>query len=273
MTHASITVTRQTGARRHGLTLVETLVVLAVVAALFAITIPVLRGVLAQSQTTQNLSNMSQTMKDFFTWSAANNGRMVNWGLPKDQDNGRWPYANIPVALTFEAKAFAYTGQIRGWPGTLHHAFGEASPHWQSTYADPTEELPPGMTLADVRRIDPTWEWRVASDYLYSFTMVTKPNAWVFPGLALDNFTEFAEYYAYIAHADIAHPSGKGVLWHDHIEPGPGQQRQIAFADGAVSQRDILAARPAAAYPMSVTPNERNNPIASTLRGALGIDY
>ncbi len=255
MTRARADVSRQIYSSRRGLTLVETLVVLAVVAALFAITIPVLRGVLAQSQTTKNLSNMSQTMKDFFTWSGMNNGRMVNMGIPPAEN------------------PFGYRTQDRGWPDVLYEAFGEASPHWQSTYSDPSPWLNGTMSLAEARGRDPEWEWRVPSDYIYSETMFTAPNAWRHPGLQLPDLFAYSEHFAYILVADISSPANKGVLWHDHIEPGPGRQRQIAFADGAVSQRDILAARPSAAHPMSQDAQKRFGPVAATLKGALGQDY
>ena len=162
---------------------------------------------------------------------------MINAGLPPgDGQINRW--YNGPIPTDYAQQIYLYPSQTAGWPNVLYLAFGEASPHWQSTYSNPEEWLFGQMTLAEARRLDPTWEWRIPSDFLYSPTMLTKPNAWRYPGLGLADMNEFAQYFAYILHADIAHPSAKGVLWHDYIEEGPGRQRLTALADGAVAQRD-----------------------------------
>jgi len=241
--------------QRRGWTLLETLIALGIIAVLMSIMIPVLRSVLGKSGMTKNQANMSLTMKDFFSWSNSNKGRMLNKGLPPE-DN---PYG--------------YITQSQTWPDVLFLAFGEAEPYWQSTYANPEPYLHGTMTLAEARRIEPGWEWHAPSDFHYSVTMLTAPKSWQYPGLGLNDVPDFAKYYAYILQADIAYPSNKGVLWHDHIEPGPGRQRLVAFGDGSVSQRDILSAKPSAAYPTSHDVNKRWGPIAGTLHGALGQDF
>lgn len=258
---------------RHGLTLVETLVVLAIVAALFAITIPVLRGVLAQSQTTQNLSNMSQTMKDFFTWSAANNGRMVNWGLPNDNSSSWWRSRSDYSPGT---RASVYPSLDVSWPQFLFTQFGDSGRHWQSTFRAPQAWIDSGGSggsLADARALDPDWEWILPSDYIYSQTLFTSAHAWRSPGLGLTTNTEYAEYFAVISVADIAHPSRKGVLRHEFRSPGPGDSRLVAFADGSVGLRDLSAGQPTAVPPLSTNVNRPGLPVLSTLNGHLGADW
>ena len=271
MTTASSNVAQTTGTGRRGLTLVETLVVLAVVAALFAITILVLRGVLAQSQTTQNLSNMSQTMKDFFTWSGMNNGRMVNWGLPSDNTSPWWRARSDYSPGT---RASIYPSLDVSWPFFLFTEFGESGRHWHSTLRDHHAWLEgSGRTLAEARALNPDWEWSLPSDYLYSQTLFTSAHAWRNPGLGLTTNAEYAEYFAVIAVPDIAHPSRKGVLRHEFRSPGPGDSRLVAFADGSVALRDLSVGRPTAVPPMSTNVNLPGMPVQSTLDGHLGADW
>lgn len=261
--------------RRLGFTLVEILIGLAILAVLFSLLIPVLNTVMARSQTAKNMANMNLTMKDFFTWSTMNKGRMVNWGLPDDK-NAPWWKGKARSDSTLGERQASYPALTVNWPMFLFHEFGEIAEHWQSTYRNPEGVLAkqaPNMSIEKARRIDPNWEWLLPTDYIYSETMITSPKAWVYPGLGFNRIADYAPYFASVLQADIAHPSNKGAVWLDHIEPGPGRQRLIAFADGAVAQRDVLSARPSAAHPLAGDPQRRTGAVGATLNGHLGVDW
>jgi type II secretory pathway pseudopilin PulG len=255
---------------RVGWTLIETLVVFAVVAVLLAITIPVLRSALARSQTTKNMSNMRATMQDFFVWSAQHQGRMLNAGLPQDEGT-EWFYGGDDLT-EYEYRIYVYTSQSETWPTVLKHAFGSSSPHWQSTYQNALEYLGDGATQAELSSVSDDWLWSLPSQFEYSRTFLTRSDAWKFPGLGLASQSEYAEFFLVVQVADIAFPSDKGVLLHD-IPEDVESKRLIAFGDGSVGVMNMNEAVPAGVHPMDSMLDRRGTPVRSTENGFAGRDW
>lgn len=253
---------------RRGWTLLELMAVLAIFAVLLSIMIPILRNALAKSQSAKNLANMSLTARDFFMWSNQHNGRMVNAGLPGEGSPGFYGNSNMSIG----SQTGSYLAISQAWPRLLKYDFGDASPHWQSTYSDPT--MGGEDDVESIRRSNPDWVWTIPSLFTYSSAMFMKSTAFPYPGLGLTSYEEIVEYYGYVSDSDIANPSGKGLLL--HLTPAAantGPTRQIAFSDGSVSERIWADARPSGVHPFSADTTRRSGAVLYTENGFLGSDY
>lgn len=250
--------------RRAGVTLVEVLVALGVIAVLLAISLAAFRRARITANDAKDLSNLRMTMLDFISYCNDHQGAWPNAGLPDAQDLWFYP----PARSEWRTRIGLYESVAENWPMVLKRWSGASAEHWHSAYDDFTSggRIDPSQARAEGRDL-----FGVQSKYLYSRTFVTRWDAWTNPGLNVP-FEEYARtYFRIVRLSDVVSPSAKGVLRHD-ARPGNTDLRHCAFADGSASLRSMRAGRPTAVPPLwgSETPGL---PILSTLHGYLGADY
>lgn len=247
----------------RALTLLETMIAVAVIAVLLALLLPSIRGVRKQSEDAVNLSNLRQTMADFAAWSNDHKGAMVNAGLP-EIGQSEWFYG--PGQSTFMARSM-YRSQINFWPRVLHHWSGENSEAWHATNGPSTlnGDLDPNLpAFGDMSR------WHdLPSRFMYSETMLTNSVVWQQWAQSMSP-DEFALSYKHVRFDEIFTPSTKGVLIlrEDRLEPifWP-----TAFADGHAESRRSIDYRDPVSHPTSGS-RTPGKPVLHTAQGSAGSD-
>jgi len=83
---------------RRGVTIVELLVVISIIAVLTTLAIPLVRNSIRTANDAQNLSNLRQTMIDAQGFANDNKDRILNPGLPSDPQSWWWSLSNTEEA-------------------------------------------------------------------------------------------------------------------------------------------------------------------------------
>lgn len=248
----------------RALTLLETMIAIAVIAVLLALLLPNIRGVRKQSEDAVNLSNLRQTMTDFAAWSNDHDGVMVNAGLPDDHA-AHWFYgaaSGAPLARSL------YRSQMQVWPRILYRWSGENSEAWHAPNGPST--LNGDLDLKSLPAFGDRSQWHdLPSRYIYSETMLTSSAVWQQWDQA-QSTDEFALAYKQIRFDEIIAPANKGVLIlrEDQIEPIVWP---TAFADGHVESRRSADFRDPVSHPTSRT-RAPGKPVLHTLQGSAGFD-
>lgn len=251
---------------RRGVSIIEVLVVVALISILTAIAIPVLRAARISSKDAEDLSNLSQTMKDFGAYAAANRDRIVNAGLPGSPDSA-WFYGTTNPE---HARGF-YLSQSTCWNRVLARWAGHFERHWHSAHEQFLIDYGNG-DVVDPRQSNPEFP-HLSLDTAYKMptVMLTRADAWTNPPLRipLDQFDR--EYFKVLAFGEVKHPASKGLLIHA-LRPGQPKLYHIALADGSVRMHDLNTGRPTAIppWPGPMTPGK---PVYATLHGYEGIDF
>ena len=255
--------TPQTTSVGRALTLVETMVAVAIIAVLLAILLSSVRGIRKRSESALDLSNLRQTMTDFAAWSNDHKGAMVNAGLPEDHDS-HWFYG--PMSGSPSARAL-YRSQMFVWPRVLYHWSGESSPAWHSVLGPST--LDGQMDSTGSAWQDPTAWHSLPSRFRYSETMLTSAAVWR-PWERSLSGEEYALSYRVVRFDEIMHTATKGVLV---CMPEDAEQNEwlASFADGHAEQRDRQDFKKAIPHPTSNS-RKPGKPILHTLEGSSGRD-
>lgn len=233
---------------RAAFTLIETLVVIAVLAVVLAIALPALRGARNAGKDVDTLSQIRQSIAAIEMYTRSESDYLPYLGVPGDPERGT--LAEVP----WEHRPPTYfRGQSLYWPTAL---------------------LAQGLDLSALRKF--SIEKRPRRDLVQSFLFLThaaqaRPEYWIGEEPPDDE-----RLYAGVRIDEVVFPSSKGVLLDvdpvlpDHSDVPLG--RIVGFFDGSASMKpltnpDALVQgldRPYAAIPWRVLTTER---------GARGIDY
>lgn len=231
-----------------------------VLSVLVALTVFGLAAARAHVYDVRNVSNLRQTMSDYFMWSADHRGRMVNEGLPSDPQSATYRPGLPPLSQSAK-----YRGQIIAWPQTLYRWRGTSSPVWHSTEGPDTMG---GQITPDTSSRFAAWS--LPSRFRYSLTMLTAPDIWSADAPPQMTHEEFVRRLAYVQYSVIAFPSAKGVHLHEgsyHDAP----RTHASFADGSAARVELAGLRQAAFLPL--TPGlSLGKPVLHTAEGYLGRD-
>jgi len=241
-----------------GFSLIEVLVVIAVLGVLIGILVPVLAGARSAGGQTVTLSNLRQlglTMADYNkTYKQA-----YPWA-PEATEFLLSPPGTLPRASITSPDYWAL-GIF--WPALLH----DIAP-WPEHYAS---WVGPGGLDADkapwFRGGQDLDSFGVPS-YRLSHTFFARPELWA--PATQDN----PSFYRPVFVRDVAHPSSKAMFWDAeqthlrNMRDADRDPRAILFADGHVDVKRLSEA----ASPPSI-PFKDTRPLQDTLDGARGRDY
>lgn len=242
-----------------GVTLLELLVTVGVVAIVTAITIPVLRSVGLKRHDIRNLTSLRSTHQQFREYANDHDDYFVNAGPPAQ-----------PGLLTLvdygEPNGFihmTYFGHIAWWPMVLATYTREGFPTWHSTHWPPPDAVSePIVSGYDQPR------FIAESGFLYSPACISAPAMW------RDDFDPAGgdawSHLRRVRWSETAHASSKGLLY-DAVRPRYEQGKEIrtvAFVDGSAGKHDFL--NPVASPPGA---QRRGAPVAWTPEGILGRDF
>lgn len=249
---------------RRGFTIVEVCVSLALTGLSLAVCAVALAERQQQAATTDNARRLGLTIADFAAYTADHRGYMVNAGLPEDQ-TAAWfyPPPEAAAGAPFSVNAARYPAQTIEWPFILDRWLGRTEEHWHATEGPWVSKNRPPRPGAI--RVGPQ-----PSRFAYSFTMLSKPSMWTWPGRSDMSWEALAPEFEAVRADRIAFPDRKGVLLYDpddKLTPWV-----VAFADGSAGERDRERARPAAQPPFR-NGIERGRAVLATLDGYLGWDY
>jgi len=256
---------------RRGFSLLEAIVVIAIVAVLVAILVPTLRSVWKSRSVVNDLSNLRQTMTDFFSYAAANRGAVANAGTPYEPRSRFYYRENWGT----EGGWYRYIAQDREWPSVLAEQMTPGR-HWHA--ADETWSLDverPGTTgSADSRGITPELLAGWISRYELGDSMRFTSQSIAFPrATSAGGIDGVRDAATLVRFHDIRFPSNKGVLVQRHWWGDEQGLHHVAFADASVALRDVAQAQPTGVHPSSSDPTRRGKPVDCTLEGFAGLDW
>lgn len=239
----------------RGVTIVEVMITVGIVALLTAITIPVLRSVSMRTHDAKNQTSLRSTHQHFRLYANDNDDYFVNAGRPIRE--------GYPTTVDFgEGNAFtvmSYYGQVFWWPLVAGSYFQEAFPTWHSTHV---RELPAP------RRGIRTWtnpQYAVETEFLYSNTMLADPRQF-----SDDAVHDDWRLMKKVRWSEVAYASAKGMMF-DNARPQEGAVeilKNVVFSDGSVELIDFATAVDA---PPGASWN--GTPVLSTPLGVLGRDF
>ncbi len=255
---------------RRGHSLVEVLVVILITGILTAILVPVIRTARESARSAQDLSNLRQTMLDFFSYATDHKDEIANAGSPFDESS-RFFYHELWGR--FEAYPARYFAQESQWTSVLSQSI-EAGVHWHSSYEDFILEGGPGepwspLPAVSVEQAAADWPSR----YALTPTLLTEWDVWKNPAVRMPDEEFFSTKCRRVHFAEVASPSRKAVLSHINWPGESRGLRHIAFADGSVALKLLADGQPAAVHPRSVLPTRVGTPGRCTLDGYLGVDF
>jgi prepilin-type N-terminal cleavage/methylation domain-containing protein len=244
--------------QRKGVTLLELLVTIGVVAIVVSITIPVLRSVGLKRHDIKNLTSLRSTHQQFREYANDHDDYFVNAGPPA--------HPGLPTLVDYgEPNGFihmTYFGQRYWWPMVLATYTREGFPTWHSTHWPPPDDVSePIVSGYDQPR------FIAQSGFEYSDACISAPAMW---RDGVDHNTDTSEHYRRVRWSETAHASSKGLLY-DAVRPRYEQGKEIrtvVFVDGSAGKHDFLA--PVASPPGAA---RRGVPVAWTPEGILGRDF
>lgn len=255
---------------RPGLTLVETLIALFVVALLTALAIVALRQTRSKVTMLVDVTNIGSTFKDFAAYAAEHDGKLPNAGLPPTEPGASWtpywPTANMSV----DAMASQYWGQVTSWPRVVSHWKGRAEAYWHPSAGPDIRHAPPGVPPEAIARQPLEW---AETYFLYSYTMLSRPSLWTYPGRGATSYGPLLPEFEVVSLSRIRSPASKGVLVCLESPTLPKGELAAAFADGSASNRKRSDAKPMAVNPTASIPTTRGQPVLTTMSGYEGADY
>lgn len=259
---------------RQGVTLIELLVAMFVLAVLLAITVPVLRGARASTHQAISLSNLRANAQRFHAHAAERGVFPVAapTGHPGTISFGRAPVEDY-VVLKYPdggGLAFYYFNNDWNWSAYLVSLGDEpATPTW---YSPSLGAVKPGDMVERYGEMVPAW-WMTPAHYLYSHAFMAGPEYFT-PGVTPDR-----SMWRAVRPDEVAGPSRKALLF--EIARGvssrfPGTPTAlaptpIAFADGHSEALRFADAAPGVPDTTGLLNSEIR--LLRTLEGVLGRDF
>ncbi|MBX3353547.1 MAG: type II secretion system protein [Phycisphaeraceae bacterium] len=245
--------------RRRAVTIVELLVVIAVLAILLGILLPTLRGALRSSKDTVNLTSLRSTHQQFFQWGAAHRDVFVNQGLPAPGTPFVLRAGSSPGTIVGH-----YTMQTEYWTWPLGAWLEEGYPTWH-----PAEERPLPESEVRLQSMMVSYPGALhfrASMFKVSNAMYMDPQRFTPDcGSRLGN-----SVFRPVRWSEAAFPSSKVLLFHSGQVTDPTRNEpgvSLVTVDGA--------ARPVPAAGAITLPGSRcaERPFEDTPLGIMGRDF
>lgn len=253
---------------RRGMTLIEVMVSLGLIAVLIAITVPALSGARIKASELQSLANARHVAADMQSYA--------------DQF-GHWPYSapgSAPPGYPTTPPPNMLT--VLWWPSI----YTSVSSHWDHSYlwpglvavVAPWEEhfqtwISPGAEPSTLFNDTGVPASAVHTSYLYSNSFIASPRVW--RGSSSADPTLIAPTRP----SDVAHPANKTLVWDWELPYLPQRPMRInghfnrltpmAFADGHGAVHNPLNAIPGVTNPF----NNTSTNLSNTPHGVLGRDY
>jgi hypothetical protein len=249
--------------RRRAVTIVELLVVVAVLAILLGILLPTLRGAFFRAREVNDLVNLRSTHQQFFQWGVAHRDRFVNRGLPVPGE----PYIFRIGNDTQNFIAGAYAGQTSFWTWTLGEWLERGYPSWHPI---DTQPLQPHEQQMFARLVPlPGSDHFRPSDFLMSSAMLFDPRRFM-PG-CMDDPNPHARFVRW---SETAYPANKVLLYNNAALDSPTGAYPVEDPSVALALVDG-SARYASPHDAITIPGEicSGDPIRQTPLGILGRDF
>jgi prepilin-type N-terminal cleavage/methylation domain-containing protein len=238
---------------RRGLTLIEVLVVIAVVGALLAITLPSLRAAFERSKEVSDLANLRSTHQQFYEWGLEHEQRFVNVGPPKDD------YITLSAGPGNGFIVSGYFIQSSYWPLILANWGAAGSPTWHPS----SVEVPDTPSILGIAV--PGGRFVRETKFAYSANMLAQPARWISPAC---NESDRRRYNAFVLWPHVAYPAEKGMIIDTSDEAS--SVRATLFVDGSAAMVNLLEWLGSS---MGDCPAEYFAPVEATPYGILGRDF
>ncbi|MGP1309547.1 MAG: prepilin-type N-terminal cleavage/methylation domain-containing protein [Phycisphaerales bacterium] len=244
---------------RRGFTLVEALVVVAVIAILLGITIPVLRGALTTAEEVTDLTNLRSTQQQFFQWGVAHNDVFVNQGLPAPGTPFVLRAGSSPATIFGH-----YDMQSEYWTWPLGAWLQEGYSSWHPVDEPPLPEREirlQSMLISYPGAVHFRASRFVVSDAMYLDPRRFTPDCGRHLGPRIFRPVRWSE---------TAYPASKALLFHSGQASDPTREERgvaLVTVDGAASHVPIAAA---ITLPQASCANK---PFEETPMGILGRDF
>ncbi len=250
--------------RRTGLSLIEIVITIGVIALLTAVVVTSLRHTRANTRELKDTISLGLTIRDFHAYANDRSGNYPNAGLAHSPESQWFFTPHLPMHL----QTGAYFSQMTAWPRVMHHWSGRFEAHWHSVdgYNDLGGTYPPAMGWTP----EITLDQNAPTHFLYSLSMLTYPDLWARPGVGPLSMEQISTRCRLVQTSEVAFPSLKGVLLFRHREASG--HWLVAFADGSASSR-LVADASAPAAPPSGAPDREGVAVLNTVDGYRGRDY
>ncbi len=205
------TMPREKTNTRKGFTLIEIIIVIAVVGVLIAITVPALRGAKRTAKDVESLRAIGQSVAAVAVYSRLSDDYLPYLGVP-----GRPERGTMPGSMWSWNPPRYFWGQTKYWPTALDRH---------------------GIDLSGIREITRlNGPPRIRSFFFMTHAAHARPEYWVGPEIPDDE-----RLYAGVRLGEAVFPSGKGLLldvdFRDHVSsdgaPHPSVPWNIGFFDGS----------------------------------------
>ncbi|MGP1308977.1 MAG: type II secretion system protein [Phycisphaerales bacterium] len=222
---------------RLGVSIIELMVLAAILAILLSVLIPMIRSVRIRQHDLVDVMNAGMTLKDFRVWSQDRDGVMPNAGhyddpiVPEYYEQGSNPVGH-------------YIIQVQDWVDLLCFSGFEPSKHWHTTRGPDDAGGQIDLAASD----DPQWLYSNPSRFLLSSTLRFAPDIWTPGRTTRISWEELQSYFRNVRWESVRFPSSKGMLVNRSRKYG-SDRWHVGFVDGSARMIRSAEAMPGVPYP------------------------